>query len=173
MAVCAANARGVDDSSGPDEAGRDVAVIAARLQAANLIGFGAGRAAVCDHLAENVEIRHVPVLSTDGSWTRDEFAAQGRAEDTAFRAAMTDFRQESVRTTVDGNEITVHRTLCGTAADGTAVRVPLVNVYTVVDGLIRSIVPHMAEADLVTLRRVFSAGELDAASMDRTGLADT
>jgi hypothetical protein len=94
----------------------------------------------------------------DGTKTRAYFRSLGDSEDDAFRKAMPDFHQEDVAVSVQGNEITVLRTLCGTLSDGTHLRVPIHGIYAVVGEEIVRIEPHIGDTDLEAIRQALRVG---------------
>src|SRR5438309_1397537 len=127
--------------------GANLEQIAERLRVANVAGFGEGRAAVGEFLGDKVEIRHVPPLSGDGVKDAKEFAASAPTEDAAYRKAMPDFHQEDVTVTVGADHVVLARTVCGTLADGSTLRIPIRNTYTVENGIITAIEPHISADD--------------------------
>ena len=135
--------------------------IARRLVAANERGFLPGRAAVHELVTDPVEIFHVPEWPGDGPMGRDRFLAIGEDEDRAWREAMPDFRQEEVSASVSGDVIELKRTLRGTLADGSDVRIPLRNLYSVADGRVTRIVPHLEPGLMDEIRRVLGLGGFD------------
>jgi hypothetical protein len=132
--------------------GASLEEIAERLRVANVAGFGEGRAAVGEFLGEKVTIHHVPPLEGDGVKDAKEFAGSAPSEDAAYRRAMSDFHQEDVTVTVGADHVVLARTVCGTLADGTKLRIPIRNTYTVDNGTITAIEPHIAAEDAAAMR---------------------
>jgi hypothetical protein len=133
--------------------------VAARLLAANQEGFGAGRDAVHQLLADEVHVARVPPWPADGPMSKQHFGEIGRGHDDAYRRIMPDFRQEDVAVSVSGDQVTVLRTLCGTMPDGRAMRMPLHNTYTVGDDGIRRIEVQVSDATRDMLRETLAAGD--------------
>ena len=135
--------------------------IARGLVAANEEGFLPGRAAAHELVTDPVDIFHIPDWPGDGPMGRDRFLALGEDEDLAWFAAMPDFRQEDVSASVSGDVVELKRTLCGTLADGRAVRIRLRNLYSVADGRITRIVPYLDGDAMDEIRHVLGAGGFD------------
>ena len=131
------------------------------LVAANEQGFLPGRRAAYDVAADPLDIRHIPDWPGDGPMARETFLSIGEREEEAWRSALTDLRQEDVSASVDGDVVELKRTLCGTRPDGTPVRIPLRNHYTVEGGRVVSIVPYLDPDLMELIRDLLSAGGFD------------
>src|SRR5262249_35745926 len=81
-----------------------------------------------------------------------------QAEDAAFRRAMPDFRQEDVEVWVEDDRIHLTRTLRGTKPDGTQLRVPIRNAFTVAEGKIVGLQAHVPPEDRDALRALVLSG---------------
>jgi hypothetical protein len=125
-------------------------------------GFLPGRRAVYERLTDSVEVHHVPGWPGDGPMTPDVFLTLGEREDVAWLRAMPDFHQEDVSATVDGVVIELKRTLCGTLADGSDIRIPLRNLYYFNAGRIERIVPHLDPTVMTSIKQVLLDGGFDA-----------
>ena len=140
---------------------RQVEAIARRLVAANEKGFLPGRAAVHELATDPVDIFHFPEWPGDGPMRRDRFMSIGEDEDRAWIEAMSDFRQEDISASVNGDVIELKRTLCGTLSGGREVRIPLRNLYSVFDGQIYRIEPYLTRELMEEIRSVLGQGGFD------------
>jgi hypothetical protein len=136
-----------------------IEAIAARVQAAETEGFAAGRRTCYELLADEVDLHRVPAWPEDGLRSKSQFLESWLMEADVLSTAITNFHQEDVETSIEGDTIRLLRSLCGTTADGTPVRVPIVNVLTIDDGRISGLEVHVTPTDRDFLRDVIvSAG---------------
>ena len=103
------------------------------IEAGYAEGHQRGQEVVRSLYAAKVRFRHEPPHPGDGVISRDELAAAQRAEGARFASAITDFRQDEVTVTLDGEHIVVAAVLAGMLPDGAALQVPITMRY-IVDG---------------------------------------
>ena len=132
--------------------------VADGLREANVAGYIEGREFVYGMLPEFVHVYRTPSWNDDGPQAREDWVGYGRTEIVAFRNAMPDFHQEDITTSVDGNRISLDRTICGTLADGTELRILISNVYTVEDDQITRIDVDLDPASVARIRAALQSG---------------
>ncbi len=113
------------------------------MRAAEQQGYRQGRMALHGFLADEVDMRRVPALPQDGRRDRATLLQMWRNEATTYETTLENFHQEDVVVTVRGENIESHRVLCAIDVDGSALRVPIDQIFTVRDGHVISAEVHI------------------------------
>jgi ketosteroid isomerase-like protein len=110
--------------------------------------------------AEQIELRHVPPLESDGPIAARLFVEVAGREVAAVERALPD-RVTDGDVTVDGDVIRVQNRTQGTLSDGTSVDVRTDTRFTVADGEIVGLESNMDAASMEAWGTVLAAGGLE------------
>jgi hypothetical protein len=150
----------VDERDGGGVMSDDIQAIAARIREAEGKGYLSGRTNLHSLLVDEVALTRVPPMPGDGMRNKAKFLEMWQSENGAFERALTNYRQEDVDVSVDGNLITVVRSLCGTAPDGSDIHASMTNILTIENGRVVAMEVHVGDASLERLREVIVASGL-------------
>jgi hypothetical protein len=108
--------------------------------------------------AEQVQLTHVPPANTDGPIPGALLAAVSRAEADAMVTALAGDVDRDVVVTVEGSDVRMRSTVCGTIVGGTPVDYATEVVLTVAGGEVVAMEAHLDEESMTQHRLVLEAG---------------
>jgi hypothetical protein len=136
------------------------ATVADQLRAAFDAGPDEAQDALRSLYAEQVEVRHVPTLPSDGVVHRARLVEVSTREAAAVRGAIPDEHYGDIHIDADGDRIHVRVAIYGTLITGKTIELVSDSTYTVTDGHIAGIEHHMPPEAMAGWAEVATAGGL-------------